>query len=389
MARRDGFRRRLTGWVAGLWVRFFGWITAPRAAALLLGLLGILVGYGGYLYRYCACEGWPNLVSGWEQLFLDFYANVATSFVTITIAVLTIDWLNERRAEEQLKAQLIREMGGSDNGIALRAINELRARGEAQDGSLVEIKLARANLQYADLSQSNLRKASLSRTNLRSANLSKAILQGAYLHRANLEGVLAYKSNLRETFLRKASLKDAYVDDAELQGAYFENANLQGMIMFGCNLLGAKGLDDRQLFLSAGLQGTTMPNGRLYDGRYNLKADILGAAGRNINFTNYIDVINRLAVNPATPEVMADYYRVSLEAYLGGQDWARENLPRLRREAGLEQEVAAETVEVPQPEQPQRAALSSSASSSPAVPTQSLLSFTVRRLIGLFWPFGL
>jgi hypothetical protein len=84
---------------------------------------------------------------------LDFYANVAASLVTITIAVLTIDWLNERQAErqrtereelaerqriereqvaeqlaaQQLKAQLIREMSSSDNGIALRAVEELRA----------------------------------------------------------------------------------------------------------------------------------------------------------------------------------------------------------------------------------------------------------------------
>jgi hypothetical protein len=127
MARRDSFRRRLAGWLANLRRRFFGWITVPRAVALLLGWLGLMIGSGGYLYRYCACQDWPNLVAGREQLFLDFYANVATTLVGITIVVLTIDLLNERRAEQQLKAQLIREMGSTDNGIALRAVRELRA----------------------------------------------------------------------------------------------------------------------------------------------------------------------------------------------------------------------------------------------------------------------
>ena len=100
MARQDSF-----------WRRFLGWWTAPRIVALLLGVLGGAIGYGGYLYYYCDWQYCPNLVAGWEQLFEDFYANVAASLVTITIAVLTIDWLNERRADQQLKAQLIREMG--------------------------------------------------------------------------------------------------------------------------------------------------------------------------------------------------------------------------------------------------------------------------------------
>jgi uncharacterized protein YjbI with pentapeptide repeats len=378
MARRDSFRRPLTGW-----------LTSPGVVALLLGVLGVLIVLGGVLYHHCACQSWPNLVAGWEQEFEALYANFATTLIGIAIAVFTIDRANERRAEQQLKAQLIREMGSTDNGIALRATNELRVRGEIQDGSLVEINLSRANLQYADLSQSNLPKANLSRANLRSVNLSKAILQGTYLHRAKLEGVLAYETNLRGAFLRRGDLKDAYIDEAELQGAYFEEANLQGMIMFGCNLLGAKGLDDRQLFLAASLRGTTMPNGRLYEGRYNLKADFVGATGRNINFANYLDVINSKAVNPPTPEAMAIYYGVPLETYLHGQEWARENLPRLRREAGLEQDEAAEAAGPSQSEEPQSASPLSSPLPPPVVPAKSLLSFTVRRLIGLFWPFGL
>jgi hypothetical protein len=43
-------------------------------------------------------------------------------------------------------------------------------------------------------------------------------------------------------------------------------------------------------------------------------------------FANYSD----------NPTGMARYYEISLEEYLAGQEWARENLPRLRREAGLD-----------------------------------------------------
>jgi len=187
MARRDSFRRRLAGWLANLRRRFFGWITIPRAVALLLGLLGVLIGVGGYLYRYCACQDWPNLVAGWEQLYLDFYANIATTLVGITIAVLTIDLLNERRAEQQLKKQLIREMRSNDNGIALRAVRELRAHGWLEDGSLRGAWLSEANLQKADLRGANLQEANLYRANLGGAYLVNVNLSKAHLHATNLQ----------------------------------------------------------------------------------------------------------------------------------------------------------------------------------------------------------
>ncbi len=36
------------------------------------------------------------------------------------------------------------------------------------------------------------------------------------------------------------------------------------------------------------------------------------------------------------PQLIAQHYGVTLEEYLAGQEWARENLPRLRRESGLD-----------------------------------------------------
>jgi hypothetical protein len=375
MARLANLWRRLTGWLANLRRRFFGWITAPRAAALLLGVLGVLVGYGGYLYRYCDCQGWPNLVVGWDQLFLDFYANVAASLVTITIAVLTIDWLNERRAEQQLKVQLIREMGSPDNGIALRAVDELQIRGWVEDGSLQGAFLNRANLERVLLPRANLRHAQLRYANLRWAVLSDADLRGAHLWKTDLQ-----KALMSRTDLRGASMMP-YVN---LRGAILRNANLQGMrpraVLQGANLQWEAPLTDQQLVTLNSLMGTTMPDGSRYDGRFNLIGDLKGL------FRDYSGVAVAYRGSPefGNSEAFARFYGVPLETYLAGQEWARENLTRVRREVGLEQEEAAEMWEVPQPEEQQ-----SGTPLLPVVPAQSLLSFTVRRLIGLFWPFGL
>jgi len=41
-------------------------------------------------------------------------------------------------------------------------------------------------------------------------------------------------------------------------------------------------------------------------------------------------------VDTKNPMAMADFYGVSVEDYLAGQEWAREHLADLRREAGLD-----------------------------------------------------
>lgn len=370
MARLGRFWRRFTGWLANLLRLFFGWITVPRAVALLLGLLGVLIAVGGYLYRYCACQNWPNLVIGWEQLFLDFYANVATTLVGITIVVLTIDLLNERRAEQQLKAQLIREMGSTDNGIALRAVRELRAHGWLEDGSLRRAILQGANLQGADLDRADLQDTILAEADLRKAQLSKANLHGANLQMANLQGANLFNANLHGANLQLVWLQGTWLDKADLYKAE---------ILHDSELVGAKGLI-----------GARMSDGGLYNGRFNLSGDIRLAKERD-----NVDIEN--------PKALAHWYGVSLEGYLAGQEWARENLTRSRdlNLIRLQYQLGLGFKEVPvrkddeQPTGPEITAPQQSAEPpisselpAPVMPAQSLLSFTVRRLIGLFWPFG-
>jgi hypothetical protein len=104
---------------------------------------------------------------------------VAPELAGIVIGVVTIDYLNERRQDEQLKQQLILQMGSSHNDVADAAIRVLRARGWLRDGTLEGADLWRANLQGADLAGANLQGADLRWANLQGADLSGANLQGA------------------------------------------------------------------------------------------------------------------------------------------------------------------------------------------------------------------
>lgn len=178
--------------------------------------------------------------------------------------------------------QLIRKLRSSDNSLVLRAITELRRRGKHIDGSLEWIRLRFTNLQGADLSAANLRKANLSMADLRGANLVSANLEGASLNKANLSG------------------------------ADLDKVNLQGALLTKTNLQGAHNIVDEQLAQASRLRSATLPDGSLYDGRFNLAGD-LGDA-RILRFNLHDD------------ESLAEFYGVSLEVYLQGQQMTQKTL---------------------------------------------------------------
>lgn len=258
-----------------------GW-TVQRIAAVLI-VVGVIVFVFGAVSQYCACVGWPNLGDVLNHMIGDFYANVSVDCLSIAFAILVLDRLNGRQEEQELKEQLIRELGSRDNGVALHAVDELRARGWLLDGSLKG-----AALSYADL------------------------------HRAYL-----YQASLPETNLHRAKLQTVYLRQANLQGAYMHRADLLDSNLRQANLLNVRGLSEQQLTRLSHLQSTIMPDGRIYDGRFNLSGDF------NI-------AIKHGNASPENPEAMARWYGVSLEEYLAGQEWAREHLADLRREAGLD-----------------------------------------------------
>lgn len=196
-------------------------------------------------------------------VFLRNYSvNFGPEAAGIALTVLILDFLNERRskyhADAQLKEQLIREMQSRHEPTAVSAVEKLRVHGWLEDGSL----------RGVDLSGARLRSANLYRTDLSGANLGGTQLQG---------------SSLR------------YV-----------------------NLTNARNVTDVQLIQVQALMRATMPDGTVYDGRYNLPRDISHAKERVFDVND--------------PQSMATYLRISPEAYVRGQEWARNHLPDLKKE---------------------------------------------------------
>jgi hypothetical protein len=151
--------------LASYWKRLTDRLTAQQIAAGL-AVFGLVVFVVGVINKHCACASLPNLGETLNDIIGDFYANVSVDCVSVAFALLVIDRLNEQRAEEQekakdqqvkaeaeaqLEAQLIREMGSRDNGIALRAVEELSAHAWFLDDMMKGAYLPLANLQGAML----------------------------------------------------------------------------------------------------------------------------------------------------------------------------------------------------------------------------------------------
>ena len=326
------------------------WWTGPRVAALLLGLIGIAIGIAGYINQYCEteyCNSWRNPGEIWGRLFKDFYANVSSSLVFITITVFVIDWLGERRDEQLLKAGLIRNMRSRDNGIALQALEELAEKNWLFDGSLKNksfrfanldgVWLVGAELQSVIMFQAIVTNVVVHNTNLRSSNLAKAILGGSFskvdMREAQLSGTIMSEAKMEDVDFRGANFGPIYskrvVAPSSQWKEMFGEATLCGAVFKGCDLRDAVRLTEKQLVSLKSLAGTLLPDGKRYDGRYNLEGDI----------AEVVEIFGQ----PISQQKLANFYGVPVEVYLTGQEWARENLAKLRREAGLEPEMPVET----------------------------------------------
>ena len=165
-----------------------------------------------------------------------YITNLFTELLSIGVTIFVLDTLAAIRADKQLKAQLIREMGSTDNGIATRAMNELTARDWLTDGSLQGADLRGANLQEANLREANLQEADLWKANLQETRLGEANLQEARLGEVNLQEALLVGTNLQEAFLRGANLYKANLVGANLHKAGLREANLHKANLWGANL---------------------------------------------------------------------------------------------------------------------------------------------------------
>jgi len=348
-----------------------------RAVLLILGALVVVPVMVSLLVHLTRPA--PNFTEWLEGFLLNFSTEMLGAIVTFALLYLIVEHrekrLEEQKEESKLKARLIREMGSPDNATALNAVRELRAHGWLENGTLQGANLIEANLQGANLEGVNLQRANLTAANLLEANLNRANLQKAQMRDANLQKAKLEEADLRKAFLAGVDMREAYLAHTNLEGAYLFKAKLTGIYLFDVNLQGAilglssmqqaylvkvnlRGADlahvnlheaelghadlqetrmegvnlsgahlhsakvtDNQLAIASSLRGATMPDGRRYDGRFNLWGDIRTARRGHIDTDN--------------PEaIMAEWYGISLDEYQHGQEWARENLPRLRREEG-------------------------------------------------------
>jgi len=203
---------------------------------------------------------------------------IASSVATIGAA------LDNAALAKQPLADVVRKLRSSEHHIVLQAIKELRMRGALFDGTLAWICLRYANLQRVDLSVSNLKNADLHKANLEDTDLSHANLNGARLTRAKLQLV-----NLDKTSLDGASL-------------------------VGANLEGAKNWSNEQLAQVSRMRGSILPDGTLYDGRFNLPGDLADATILHVDLN--------------THAAIATFYGVSLDAFLRAQEWYQTHMPR-------------------------------------------------------------
>ncbi|HZM84888.1 MAG TPA: pentapeptide repeat-containing protein [Candidatus Limnocylindrales bacterium] len=231
-------------------------MTVERLAKML-GALGALVAFA-YWYP----TDWPG-----SQFVQDFYANTATSLLSISITVLLVDRLYARREAEYQKQQLIREMGSSDKGFALRAAKEISAQGWLTDGSVHD----------CDLSQ-----AALSGAILNNAVFTRVTLDGALLRDAKLKGARISGGSYRETQFNDAVMDDLIVEDgADFIGAYFAGASLRHAQLPGATL------EETDFFRS------DLSNANLA-GAHLRRADLAEATldGANFERANLADLIN-------------------------------------------------------------------------------------------------
>lgn len=180
---------------------------------------------------------------------------------------------------------VVEKLRSSDHHIVLRAVEELRTRGCLSGNTLCWVCLQYADLQGANLSAANLKNADLYKANLEMADLSYTNLGGARLVRARMQSV-----NLAK-------------------------ASLDGASLVGANLQGAKNVSNEQLCQASRMRGAILPDGNLYDGRFNLPGDFADAS------------VLRVDLN--SPTAIAAFYGVSLESFLQGQEWRRTNMPTL------------------------------------------------------------
>lgn len=227
---------------------YVGWDDIIAIVLLVIGVVGFLtsIPYIGQI---------PYVI-GWT----DFYLGIRFELIGIGITVLLIGNASQMMGRREEKRRLILQMGSPDNTFAREAVRQLRTLGWLSGGSLRGARLMEADLRGANLWQADLRGVRLTNADLRGANLMDADLR---------IGIL-WNVDLKEANLIRSNLRSADLSGANLEGSLMMEANLENSLMHDANLKGAN-VNDEQLVQVFSLEGATMPDGKLYDGRFDKK----------------------------------------------------------------------------------------------------------------------
>ena len=248
-------------------------LIAPLIGAVLIFASGIYLLVVGFHVLY------PDEQITFRTLLPDFYSNIITTLIDIAITVLIIDWLNRIRDDRLEKIRLLRDIGCGDQGIARRAILDITAKNLHHKGFLryrifEDAKLAGAMLASADLSHSSF-------------------------YHSDFTGVALCGAKLHMTSFWRCTLRGVDLRDADLDRAYFEYVDLTDALV-----------TPTQLQLANQLHGTRLPNGKIYDGRFNLPVDVQDAQTLGIDINN--------------PIAMARWYAMPYDQYMNSMDLRKE-----------------------------------------------------------------
>jgi hypothetical protein len=203
--------------------RFLTRITTVFNFGIVLLLLSLTTGIYGYRIANADANGIINW--SWTQFWVDYYANISAEFGSVAITVLIIDTLNQRRQKQEEKGRLIRQMGNKENGIALQAVEELRALNAHKDGSLRSVNLEEANLHGVRLGHVDMRGARMDFSDFSGAHLFFANLERADMSGVNFCDAALTWANLRHADLVAADLRGALLSEADLTHAKLDRAH--------------------------------------------------------------------------------------------------------------------------------------------------------------------
>ena len=188
------------------------------------------------------------------------------SFIFFVFTVAIIERLQRKREKLERLTTLLRRCSSKQRHTAVAALEELRAAGQLEPPKSV---LAGKRVRHG-----NWKSANLFGADLRGCDLSKVILDGAKLTGANLT-----KAKLVPSDQKLAAL---------------------------CQLVGGSKVTSEDLLLKklgsvAALHGAILPNGRVYNGYFELSVDLAEA--------------KRCGVDTSNDKAMAIWYGVGLTNY--------------------------------------------------------------------------